>query len=393
MQATYLEDHCRLAFVEAAQATLGQLVTVSFESKAPESAATSLGEPPPFEQEPQLQLNADYVFENFVVGPENRLAHAAAVAVAESPGSNYNPLFIHGDVGLGKTHLLQAICHDAERRGSCGNTLYISCEMFTNHFIEAVERGALKQFRYRYRHADMLVIDDIQFLAERERSQEEFFHTFNTLYQAQKQIVLSADCSPAAIPSLEARLISRFSAGLVSSIDTPSLETRMAIVQKKARLRCIELPEDVVKFIAARIDSNIRELEGGLIKLDALSQTQGGRIDLELAHSALGGNGRPRQVTVQEIIDVVTRRFGVRQVDLQSKKRTKSVTHPRQLCMYLVRELTNHSLEEIGGHFGGRDHTTVLHADRTIRALRAQDADFNRTVEEICSSILRNRSD
>ena len=391
MQVAYLEDNCRLAFVEAAQATLGQLVTVAFETKTHDAQSTPPRDPLSFEREPQLTLNTDYIFENFVVGPGNRLAHAAAVATAESPGTTYNPLFLHGDVGLGKTHLLQATCHEAERLGKSANFLYISCETFTNHFIEAVEHGALKQFRYRYRHVDMLVIDDVQFLAERERSQEEFFHTFNTLYQAQKQIILSADCSPAAIPSLENRLVSRFSSGLVASIDRPCLETRMAIVRKKAKLRCIEVSEDVVQLIASRIESNIRELEGALVKLDALSQTRSGKIDLELAHEALGSGGYARPVSVQEIIDVVTQRFGVRQVDLQGKKRTKSITHPRQVCMYLVRELTKHSLEEIGGHFGGRDHTTVLHADRTIRALRERDPEFNRMIEEISSTLRYHR--
>ncbi len=390
-QVRYLQDHCRLAFGEGAQAKLGKLVTAAFEANAENGEFTKPTTALGFDGATSLQLNDDYVFENFVVGPGNRLAHAAAVAVAESPGTTYNPLFIHGDVGLGKTHLLQAICHACNVQGTCANALYISCETFVNHFIEAVERGALKQFRYRYREVDMLVIDDIQFLGERERSQEEFFHTFNTLYQSQKQIILSADCSPAEIPSLENRLVSRFNSGLVASIDMPCLETRMAIIRKKARLRCIEVSEDVVKLVAERIESNIRDLEGALIKLDAFSQTRGRQIDLELAQEALGGDGQQRAITVQQIVDVVTRYFSVRLADLQSKKRTKSITLPRQVCMYLARELTSHSLEEVGGFFGGRDHTTVLHAHRTIKQAREVDAQLNSQLTDLASALRNQR--
>ena len=271
--------------------------------------------------------------------------------------------------------------------------MYISCETFVNHFIEAVERGAMKQFRYRYRHVDILVIDDIQFLGERERTQEEFFHTFNTLYQTQKQIILSADCSPSEIPSLENRLVSRFNSGLVARIDMPCLETRMAIIRKKARLRCIEVPEDVVSLIATQIESNIRDLEGALVKLDALSQTADGKIDLELARKALGTDQRNQAITVQQIVDVVTRYFSVRLADLQSKKRTKSITLPRQICMYLARQLTNHSLEEVGGFFGGRDHTTVLHASRAIEAARKEDEEINGVIDEITAALRSAKTD
>ena len=212
---------------------------------------------------------------------------AASVAVAEALGQTYNPLFIHGDVGLGKTHLLQAICHTTRSLNPSATILYISCETFANHFIEAVERGAMNEFRYHYRHVDLLVIDDIQFLGTRERSQEEFFHTFNTLHQAQKQIVLSADCLPAEIPTLENRLVSRFKSGLVTFIDAPCMETRMAILAKKARLRCIEVPEDVIEYVATHIQTNIRDLEGALLRLDAMSQSSESAIDMELARRAL----------------------------------------------------------------------------------------------------------
>ena len=386
MQVRYLDRHCRLAFAEAAQTTLGQLITVSFEADDP-AAASGRPVTPSFESEPQLQLNDDYDFDNFVVGPGNRLAHAAAVAVAGAPGTTYNPFFIHGDVGLGKTHLLQAICHQCGSRGRIDNILYISCETFTNHFIEAVECGALQQFRYRYRHVDMLVIDDIQFLAERDRSQEEFFHTFNTLHQSRRQIVLSADCSPAQIPSLEQRLVSRFKSGLVASIDPPCLETRMAIIRKKAKLRGIEVNEDVTNLIASRIETNIRDIEGALLKLDALSQTRGCPIDLAMAREAVGTPPTNRVITLSQIVEVITQRFGVRLADLQSKKRTKSLTVPRQVCMYLLREMTNHSLEEIGGYFGGRDHSTVIHAGKTVQGCCANDPSFADMVEDLRQAI------
>lgn len=386
-QVRYLDDECGSVFAEASQQVLEQLVTTTFETDAPDEIADDDGYPLSISENNQLQLNDDYVFDHFVVGAGNRLAHAASVAVAENPGQTYNPLFIHGDVGLGKTHLLQAICHTTKQLGTCPTTLYISCETFVNHFIEAVERGAMNQFRFHYRHVDLLVIDDIQFLGARERSQEEFFHTFNTLHQAQKQIVLSADCQPSEIPTLENRLVSRFNSGLVMSIDAPCMETRVAILRKKSRLRCIEVPEDVIEYVAINVHTNIRDLEGALLRLDAISQTTGGKIDMELARRALADGSERLAITIQQIIDVVTRYFGVRVKDLQSKKRPKSISHPRQICMYLAREFTSHSLEEVGGYFGGRDHSTVLHADRTIKKMLETDAKVRRTVENLRATL------
>ncbi len=387
-QVRYLDQHAQRPFSEAAQAATGRLVSVSFGTNA---ASAEDHAPLSFEGgNGQLQLNADFVFSNFVTGPCNRLAHAAAQATAQAPGRAYNPMFIHGATGLGKTHLLQAICHEILEQPSPPRLMYISCETFINHFMEAVERGALNQFRYRYREADILVIDDIQFLAERERSQEEFFHTFNTLHQSQRQIVLSADCPPSEIPSLEDRLVSRFNSGLVALMDRPCLETRMAIVRAKAKLRCIEVPEDVVRFIAGRIDSNIRELEGALIKLDAMSHTQNGKITLDFAYEAVGG-GPAQRATVPDIIDAVTKRFSIRRADLLSKKRSKSIALPRQVCMYLARELGGLSLEEIGAHFGGRDHSTVLHAHKRIIQLRHDDALLAASIEELANELRRRR--
>ncbi|MHC5111483.1 MAG: chromosomal replication initiator protein DnaA [Planctomycetota bacterium] len=383
-QSRYLQAHCRLAFVEAGQAATGRLVSVDFipdQDDDHDEPTNLFGN---FEE--QISLNPEYTFDNFVTGPCNRLAHAAAVAVSEDPGRAYNPLFIYGPVGLGKTHLLQAVCHAVSDREAKPQYHYISCETFVNQFIACVERGALTQFRYRYRHVDVLVIDDIQFLAERERSQEEFFHTFNTLYQGQRQIILSADCSPTEIPSLEERLVSRFNSGLVALVDRPCTETRMAILRKKAKLRCIEVPEDVIRFVAGKCDSSIRELEGVLVRLDALSQTLNKPISLDLASEALGVPSE-RSVPIPAILEVVSKRFSVKISDLLGKKRSKTVTHPRHVSMYLARQLTAQSLEEIGGYFGGRDHTTVLHANRTISRAAEDDPKIAELLENIAREV------
>jgi len=320
------------------------------------------------EGEQAVPLNPDYTFENFVTGPCNRLPHAASVAVAEKPGNAYNPLFIHGGVGLGKTHLLQAVCQKVLEKYDEARILYLSCDSFINQFITAVETGDMAQFRHRYRHVDMIVIDDIHFLAGRDRTQEEFFHTFNTLYQSHKQIILSADAAASEIPELEERLVSRFNWGLVARIEKPCYETRVAILQKKARMRGLVLPDDVICYIAAKIDNNTRELEGAITKVQGLGLLNDGQIDLELAKAALGETETPEQkrITIQQIFDAVTKYYNVRPADLQSKKRHKSIAFPRQVCMFLARRHTRYSLEEIGGYFGGRDHTTVLHAVRTI---------------------------
>lgn len=385
-QSQYLQQHCYAAFVEAAQAATGRLVSIAFDTDEPEDDNGGVSPNPLAGDDGHLLLNPDYAFEQFVTGPCNRLAHAAALAIAEEPGRTYNPFFVYGPVGLGKTHLLQAICHAIRERRPTTIIRFLSCETFINHFIEAVERGALHEFRYRYRHLDVLVIDDIQFLAERERSQEEFFHTFNTLHQSQRQIILSADCSPSEIQSLEERLVSRFNSGLVALLDRPCLETRMAIVRKKAKLRCIEIPEEVVRFVAGRIATNIRELEGALIKIDALGQTQAGAVTLDLAREALGG-AVSRPVKIPTILEVVAERLDVKVSDLQGKKRSKAVTQPRHLCMYLARQLTSHSLEDIGGYFGGRDHSTVLHASRAVGQQAEQDPQLRELLDAIASEV------
>jgi len=385
----YCTRHATRMFTEAAQSATGRLVGVCFipPPAVADSAGRSPAEPAGLEQ--LIPLNEDYVFSSFVMGPCNRLAHAACMAVSESPGKSYNPLFIHGSAGLGKTHLLQATCQRIFELSPKANICILSCEMFINHFIEAVEKGQLHRFRYRYRHADVLVIDDIQFLSDREQTQEEFFHTFNTLYQSQKQIILSSDRGPAEIPDLEERLVSRFNWGLVAQIDRPCYETRVAIVRKKAKSRNIDLKEDVVRFIAGSIDSNTRELEGAIAKIAMLAQVTHRPMDLELAHEAMGASpaGESREITVEDILQAVIKRFNVRLADLQSKKRSRSIVFPRQICMYLARNLTRHSLEEIGGYFGGRDHTTVMHANKSIESIRAKDVQLKAMLEVISQEL------
>lgn len=388
-QAGYLQCHCSRAFAEAAQLVTGQLVSAAFElDEQQEEEPTGLaGLDAP---DAELALNPNYTFEQFVTGPSNRLAHAAALAVAESPGTTYNPLFLHGPVGLGKTHLAQAICHAIRAQHPGHNSYYISCETFINHFIDAVEQGSLHQFRYRYRHVDVLVIDDIQFLAKRERSQEEFFHTFNNLYQFRRQVILTADCPPVEIPSLEERLVSRFNSGLVALLDRPCLETRMAIIRKKAKLRCFDIPGPVVQLIAGRIDTNVRELEGALTKIDALSQATEQPVSLELAREALGEEPN-REVGIPTILEAVAERMSVKVTDLQSKKRAQAITHPRHVCMYLARELTSQSLEQIGGYFGGRDHTTVLHGSRAIARQLESNPQLRASLDELAETIKNAR--
>ncbi len=339
-----------------------------------------------------LYFSPDYTFDNFVVGPCNRLSHAACVAVSDSPGETYNPLFIHGDVGLGKTHLLQAASQSILNNNKDMRVMYLSCETFVNHFIRAVEEGDLYDFRYKYRHVDMLVIDDIQFLTDRDRSQEEFFHTFNTLYQSRKQIILSADCSPSEIPNLEERLISRFSQGLVTRIDKPCMETRMAILYKKSQLRGMNVPDDIINYIAKRVENNTRELEGALTKIYGMAMLDGGEITLDLAREAFGDEPTQirHQITITQIIDAVTQHFNVRLGDLQSKRRSRSIAFPRQVCMYIARDLTSHSLEEIGGYFGGRDHTTVLHAYRNIDKLCDHDPTIRNMVDGLVTGLTLN---
>ncbi len=340
----------------------------------------------------EVPLHPDHAFENFVTGPANRLAYAAAVAVANAPGHAYNPLFIHGGVGLGKTHLLQAICQAILGREPDARICYISCDTFMTHYLDCVQRGLMTQFRYRYRHVDMLVIDDIHFLARRESSQEEFFHTFNALHQTNKQIVLSSDSPPSELPELEERLVSRFGCGLVAHVGKPSYEMRVAIVRSKARLRQLKLQDDVIEFIASRIDTNARELEGALNTLQGHAALQEREVDLALACEVLGEpapTGAAAQVTLQKIVDVVTAHYGVKLSELQSKRRHRSISEPRQACMWLARKRTRFSLQEIGMFFGGRDHTTVMHGITIVDQRLKVEPDFKRQIESLEEKVLR----
>ena len=387
---TDVRDRLRGAISEAASRVWGRRISVRLD---PPLAGGQLDLPfrrraatLPHEQ---LRLNPNYTFDNFVVAPSNRLAHAACVAICEAPGKAYNPLFLHGTVGLGKTHLLQAICHRLLNRHTDFKILYLSCESFVNQFIASVERGEIEDFRYHYRHLDVLVVDDIHFLAEKERTQEEFFHTFNTLYQAQGQVILSSDSPPREIPHLEERLISRFKWGLVARLDKPGFETRVAIVTKKARMRGVALPEDVTRYVARSIDTNIRELEGAVTRVAAQATLTGAAITLDMARRVLADTlvRRPHATTVPEIMGAVTRHFSIRVADLQGKKRNQSIALPRQICMYLARERTKLSLEEIGGYFGGRDHTTVLHATRKIEDHLKNNGDLRATIDSLLEEI------
>jgi chromosomal replication initiator protein len=341
-----------------------------------------------------VALHPDYSFSNFVVGPSNRLAHASCVAVSKSPGQTYNPLFLYGSSGLGKTHLLHAVCSQLLETQPDASIQFLSCEQFVNRFISAIEQGDLLGFQNEFRNVDAIIIDDIQFLREREQSQEEFFHTFNSLYNNGKQIILSSDSLPSDIPSLEERLVSRFSWGLVTRIDPPSHDTRVAIVKKKANLRGIKINDEVAEYIARKMQANIRQLEGALTNIYALASTTEKEIDISLARDALEEHSPAvsRQISISDIIDVVTRHYGVRLTDLQSKKRRQSITTPRQICMYLARNLTRHSLEEVGGHLGGRDHTTVMHACEKIEKLVSTDPQIKAVIDELSSQVLSTPS-
>ncbi len=383
----------RSALEQALEQTLGRHVRLDFIEPASGPAAPAAPGPRAETDTPpgRPHLNPLYNFENFVTGPCNRLAHAAALAVSDLPGRAYNPLFLHASVGLGKSHLLQAVCQKIFLLRPEAAVMYVSCENFVNRFIAAIEGGGLEGFRNRFRHLDMLVIDDIHYLADKDRTQEEFFHTFNTLYQTQKQVILSSDSPPHEIPSLEERLISRFKWGLVVRIDRPSFETRVAIVQKKARLRGWELPEDVIQYIATVVETNNRELEGAVVRVLGYASLCNREPDLEMAKEALRDLvvSPTRTITIQGVADAVLDRYNVRLSDLQSKRRSQSIALPRQVAMYLARRLTNRSLEEIGAFFGGRDHTTVLHAERKIDRLVTKDVSFRGLVDAIERDVLR----
>jgi chromosomal replication initiator protein len=333
-------------------------------------------------------LNPRYTFDTFVVGASNQFAHAAAVAVAEQPSKSYNPLFVYGGVGLGKTHLMQAIGHALKRRNPGLRLTYISAEKFTNEVIASIRFERMAALRDRFRNMDVLMVDDIQFIATRERTQEEFFHTFNALYDQQKQIVISSDCPPKDISAIEERLRSRFEWGLIADIQPPDLETKIAILQKKAESERVHLPDDVAEYIARAIKSNIRELEGALIRLMAYASLTDAEVNLPTAQQVLKNiiDTQEKKVTIEQIQKRVGEHFGLRAQDLKIRSNTKVIAFPRQVAMFIVKQLTSASLPEIGKQFGGKHHTTVLHSINKIESLRQVDKDLNKTINRLLDS-------
>ncbi|ENH98451.1 chromosomal replication initiation protein [Gracilibacillus halophilus YIM-C55.5] len=339
---------------------------------------------------PKSMLNDKYTFETFVIGSGNRFAHAASLAVAEAPAKAYNPLFIYGGVGLGKTHLMHAIGHYVLEHSPEAKVVYLSSEKFTNEFINSIRDNKAVNFRNKYRNVDVLLIDDIQFLAGKEQTQEEFFHTFNTLHEENKQIVISSDRPPKEIPTLEDRLRSRFEWGLITDITPPDLETRIAILRKKAKAEGLDIPNEVMLYIANQIDTNIRELEGALIRVVAYSSLINQDIDASLAAEALKDiipASQPKVITIQHIQEAVGKKYNVKLEEFAAKKRTKSIAFPRQIAMYLARELTDYSLPKIGEEFGGRDHTTVIHAHEKITKTMSEDQLLSKEIEELREQI------
>ncbi|PIQ87712.1 MAG: chromosomal replication initiator protein DnaA [Candidatus Omnitrophica bacterium CG11_big_fil_rev_8_21_14_0_20_43_6] len=337
-----------------------------------------------------INLNSRYTFENFVVGPANRHAHAYSLAVANAPAKTYNPLFIYGGVGLGKTHLIQAICHHIKSNSSPNIKIYyVSSEKFTNELIDAIVHRSTSAFRQKYRNLDVLVIDDIHFIAGKESTQEEFFHTFNTLYDAHKQIVFSSDRPPKEIINLQERLVSRFGWGLATDIQPPDLETRVAILKKKIEREPVNVPDEVIFFIAQLIKTNIRELEGALIRIIAYSLLEESPVTLELTKEVLKDllKEPTKLITIDFIQRCVVEEFGISLQDLKTKRRNKQVVFPRQIAMYLSRELTELSLPEIGELFGGKDHTTVLHSYKKIKEDIGNNPDLKERLEKIIQII------
>ncbi|MCM3744546.1 chromosomal replication initiator protein DnaA [Sporosarcina luteola] len=344
-------------------------------------------------QSASVMLNPKYTFDTFVIGSGNRFAHAASLAVAEAPAKSYNPLFIYGGVGLGKTHLMHAIGHYIMEQDPSSKVVYLSSEKFTNEFINSIMNNKAGDFRNQYRNVDVLLIDDIQFIAGKEQTQEEFFHTFNTLHEESKQIIISSDRPPKEIPTLEDRLRSRFEWGLITDIAPPDLETRIAILRKKAKADgLLDISDDVMLYIANQIDTNIRELEGALIRVVAYSSLVNMDITTDLAAEALRDiipNSRPRTVSILDIQKTVGEHYNIRLEDFTAKKRTRAIAFPRQIAMYLSRELTDSSLPKIGSEFGGRDHSTVIHAHEKISKQLKDDQNLQQDIQDIKSILGR----
>lgn len=396
----WLDTHYGSLLVEAmATAHGGELMAVAFTVREKgvalqsESQAIVNGPRSITQSKPRrgIQLNPKYTFKNFVVGAGNQFAHAACMAVAEQPGHTYNPLFIYGGVGLGKTHLLNAIGNHVAEKSDL-RIAYLTTEQFTNEVINSIRYDKMMDLRKRYRHIDMLMIDDIQFLVGKERTQEEFFHTFNALYEGHKQIVLSSDRFPKDMPDIEERLRSRFEWGLIADLQPPDVETRIAILRKKSEDEGVKLPEDVIQFLSTTMKSNIRELEGSLVRLGAYASLTGQVITLDLAKNVLRDliGDKKKIVAMDDIQEAVCTQFHVKITELKSRRRSKTLVHPRQIAMYLCRELTDASYPEIGRQFGGKDHTTIIHACRQVAKAKETDTMLQTTIETLKEQILRN---
>ena len=384
----WLVQHYTDSIQTAARDVLGGNPVVSFEvDREPERAPAAPREAPAVPL--SNGLSPRYTFGSFVVGNSNQFAQAACQAVAELPSKAYNPLFLYGGVGLGKTHLLHAVGHEIARLYPSLRLLYLSTERFTNDLINAIRYDRTAEFRAKYRTIDLLLIDDIQFISGKERTQEEFFHTFNDLYEARKQIVVSSDSAPKEIPEIEERLRSRFEWGLIADIQPPDFETRVAILKKKAEIERVRLPDDVAYLIASRIKANIREIEGSLTRMIAFCSLSGRDMSVELAQEVLADlwGEEERVITMEHIQRKVAEFFGIKLSDMRAKNRTKSVAFPRQVAMYLSRQLTHASLSDIGRAFGGKDHTTVIHAVSKLQALLQEDPKLKQTIDTLTQGI------
>jgi chromosomal replication initiator protein len=383
--------HNHLRVLEgAARALLGGSPRITLVVDPDLPPAPSQEPPPPADFHPASSgLSIRYTFDSFVIGNSNQFAQAACQAVAELPSKAYNPLFIYGGVGLGKTHLLHAVGHRIAQLHPSLKLLYLSTERFTNELINAIRYDRTAEFRAKYRTIDLLLIDDIQFISGKERTQEEFFHTFNDLYEARKQIVMSSDAAPKEIPDLEERLRSRFEWGLIADIQPPDFETRVAILKKKAEIERVRLPDDVAYLIASRIKANIREIEGSLTRMIAFCALSGRDMTVDLAQEVLADlwGEDERIITIDHIQRKVAEFFGIKLSDLRAQNRTKAIAFPRQIAMYLSRQLTHASLSEVGRAFGGKDHTTVLHGVEKIQQMLQEDPKFKKTIDSITQSI------
>ncbi len=388
----WLVEHFLTTIQESLSAVVNQAATISvvINQQPQRRSAPVRGYDRPRQEVPKnTNLIGKYTFESFVVGASNQFAQAASVAVASQPGEHYNPLFIYGDVGLGKTHLVNAIGNAVLSKRPGAKVVYLTSEAFMNELIASLRRDKMSEFKAHYRNIDLLVIDDVQFLAGKERTQEEFFHTFNSLYESHKQIVITSDKFPKEIPDLENRLRNRFEWGLIADIQSPDMETRVAILQKKAEIEGVNLHHDVAVFLASHINSNVRELEGALTRLGAFASLTKTEITTDLAKEVLRNTlgGIHKEVTVENIQKTICDHFNVRLGDLKSKRRTKNIALPRQVAMYLCRQYTSTSFPVIGSKFGGRDHSTVIHASKSIEEKIKKDPYIQATIEKLAKTL------